>query len=252
MKKSLKKNIKLVIISLTILFLILFWLKFLGIIGYRYNIIYRNEVDNKNIDKINVLINAGTLFIKETDNENIKVVAYGQYSKDITVKEEENTLIIDYPTYANSYYNMGNYSMDVILYVNKNYSGEFNITGDEGNFEIGNYEKANLALKSDRSDIKISSINTLNIESNDGTYNINKVSNKVAIKCRYCDVNIESLNIKENSNIENDTGHIYINKTNDINIDAKSNRKLKINGDNDASDITLKINNKNGRVKVNY
>ena len=66
------------------------------------------------------------------------------------------------------------------------------------------------------------------------------------------DVKINTLNITQNSNIEINAGDIKINQTNDIYIDAETDLgETKINNNNDKSEITLKIENNLGDIKVN-
>lgn len=233
--------------------------------------------------EINIDATSADIEIKKSDDNMIKLKTY---SKDNESKEEVNsdilTIKIEKETCKN--FCINNKISKIELYIPENYENKININNKYGDIKIDKFDNLNLNINEDAGDIKIDTINTatidnkygdieivnikqgnikaasgdikinnsdnLKIENNYGDIEINNINEYISIKANSGDIKIDNLNIIENSNIENDYGDIKIKYTNAY-IDAKTNLgDTKINNNNN-SDITLKIQNNCGDIKVN-
>lgn len=245
------KYIKYFLIVIIAIIYILFFSYFIGLIGYKYNIIYENTFSNTSITKVNILINAGNLKIINSNNNDIKITAYGEHKEDINVTINDNLLNINYPIYANSYYNLGNYSCDVILYL-PNTINDINIVSDEGDIFVGDFSQSTVNIISKDGSINLGNFNNVYLDYNTlfGNIYIEEVNNKIEANGSG-DIIINELNINENSYINvDDLSKIIINQVNDINIEANTNRKINISHDNNNSNIKLLLHSKDGNIIV--
>ena len=109
-----------------------------------------------------------------------------------------------------------------------------------------------LDIDQDCGDVEVFEVDRIKVENNYGNINIKKVNKYLEIKEDRGDVEINTINIKENSSIQNNYGDIELGSTNEIYIDAKT--KLgdtKINNNYQKSDITLSLENNCGDIEVN-
>ena len=236
-------------------------------------------------EKININSDASDVIIKKSENENIylKVYSEKEYSK---VENNETELNIEVKQKKCGIICINNKISKVELYLPENYEKEINIENKYGDIEIDSFEKANLKIKEDVGDIKLEKANIVDIKNNYGDIKINEINkgtikesagdikinkvNNIKIENNYGDtlieeineyveieedagdIKINTLNIKQNSTIKNNAGDIDINNTNDIYIDAKTDvGSTKINNNNNKAEITLKIEDNVGDIKVN-
>jgi len=250
-KKKILEIIGVLFFSLVCVGSFLFFLKFIGLIDYRYNIIKEKTFNASDVGDIDILINAGHLYVKNSEDSSIKVTIYGENENDAVVKMIDDKLVINYPEYANSYYNMGNYSMDIILYLPRDFKNNVMVKSDEGDVSFESFPLANINIKSDFGGINVNEVNNLEIEADSAWIKINKVKNKLNISCDYCDTRIYDFDIKEDSSIINNYGYIVIDKVANAKISASSNRSVKVKGSDDTSSINLKLSSNDSYIKVN-
>jgi len=100
--------------------------------------------------------------------------------------------------------------------------------------------------------INIDSVNDIEVLSEYGDVDIENVNEILKIKMEDGNIKINNLNLINNSYIDVEYGNIEIAKTNNINIDAKTNRgELKIERNNKKSNIEFKVNSYRGDIKIN-
>ncbi len=291
-----KKWLITLIIILTIIMIVLIYF-FVNLLqgnfnlkGFKINFPTSNELilDKTYEEEFNkIIINSTTseIFIKKSNNKNIKTIIYGE--KDYTnVETSLDTLNIKINEKNCLGFCFIKKSAQVEIYLPEDFNGNITIKNTYGDIFIDEFLKVNLDIDEDCGDIKILGGNTIKVNNNYGNIEIEKVNNSTinadcgdilissvfdaTIKSDYGDIKIKSitnylnlktdcgdieidhLNLNKNSYIKSDYGNINIGNTNELFIDAKTDLgKLKIKNNYNKSDITLKIENDCGDIKVN-
>lgn len=168
------------------------------------NVILEEEYEEKIVNNIEVLSNAGDITLQESTSENIRVVVYGKNRSNLKVNLEDNRLKIENLEHRVSFLGFNSYINDIIIYVPTTYSKEINISNDYGNCQITDLEKATVNAEIDCGDIKLGKIKDATIKSKYGNVTIGTIQNKFDIESDCGDIKIEKLDIKEDSNIKSD------------------------------------------------
>ena len=201
-------------------------------------------------NSINIDTESADIEIKEIEDGKTHVVIYDDYDK-TTVKDTDNILDINVNTKKCNFFCINIKKAKIVIYLPANYDKQIKINNEYGDIKIGNFEKAILNIDSDYGDIDIDSIYDVIIKEDYGDIKIGKVLNYLNIEQDCGDVRIEEVNINKNSKITNDFGDIKIDKTNNINIDAKTDLgDVKIGKNYHTSKIILKLRNDCGDIKV--
>ncbi len=243
------------------------------------------ETYKNNYEKINIKTDAADIEIKKSENEDIYLKIYSEKNR-AKVLDNETELNIEVTQKKCVGICINNKLSKVELYIPENYNKKINIENKYGDIEIESFENLNLDIKEDAGDIKIGASNIVNINNNYGDIKINEIKvgtinesagdveinkvNSIDIKNNYGDVKITEINeyvkidsdagdikinnlkITKDSTIETNTGDIKIDNTNEIYIDSKTDiGETRINKNNDKSEITLKIKNNVGDIRVN-
>lgn len=202
-------------------------------------------------DTIKIDSKSSDIEVKEGNESKVKVVIYGD-------KDETNVEVVNNKLNIKSNekgcigfcFNMTIAKIEV--YLPSSYSGNINIENNYGDVNIGNFDNLILYATLDAGDIKVDSLKTGKIKNSYGDINIGKVNEYLQIKEDCGDVEIASLNLKENSSIHNSYGDIKIGSTNEIYINAKTSLgDTKVNNNYQKSDVTLTIDNSCGDIRVN-
>lgn len=260
-------NRSMLIICIVILAIIAILLTIILILGIRgnfngFSIIGFNNRSNTVIfdesyeqDLINVLevkSDMGDINIEESLDNKIRVVVNGKNPDDVNVNFDNETLKIKIKQ-PHRIINFGGYLNEATIYMPKEYSNQINVDVSYGDVSIANFENATMNVNESCGDIKIGNAKNANVKNSYGDIKIDKINNKCDIKNNCGSIKIKELEIKENSAIESDLGDIKVEKTNDIYVDAKVDLgDTKINQSNRHSDITLKVKNSCGDIKINY
>lgn len=252
-----------ILLSIVVIFLIVFLVMALtgnmkfqgirfGINSKSTNIIYDKKFEIEDIQNIKVKQDAGDIIVKETSNDYIQVVLYGDDEKDAQVNLNEGELNVDFTHKRFNFISFGQTKNDIIIYVPSNYLGKLKIDNNFGNCEIENLENATIDIDSSAGDIKIGKVNEATVKCSCGNIDISEIKNKCYIKSDCGNVNIDKVSIKESSTIISNLGNVEINNTNDIYIEANVDLgKVNVNNNNRSSDITLKISSDCGNITVN-
>lgn len=215
------------------------------------DIIFDNSYELDSIDNLEILSSTGNINFKESTDRKIRVVAYGQNNDDLGVSLEKNKLKVDYSGNKNVSFGFNFYTNDIIIYMPKEYSKEITIDANYGDIEIIDLENATINIKEDCGNVKLGKVKNASIENNYGEVKIEEILNKFTIESDCGDIKIDKVQITENSYIKSDCGDVKIKETNDIYIDAKTDLgDVKINKNNRQSNITLKIEEDCGDIKI--
>ncbi len=240
---------------------------------------------NQVFDSININSTISEIYIKKSNDNNIKTIIYGDKDYiDVNTDNGKLNIKINEKNCIGFCFNIK--SNKIEIYLPEDYDKKIDIKNDYGDIFVEEFSTTNIDIKEEVGDIKILSGNNINIKSNYGDIEIEKGNktnididcgdtkisniNDINIKSSYgdikikkinnyfniendCgDVEIDNINIKNNSYIKNDYGDIEINNTNQIFIDAYADYgDIKIKNNYNKSDVVLKIENDCGDIIVN-
>lgn len=153
-------------------------------------------------EKIDINTEAGNVYIKNTNDENIRVIIYGEKDNS-KVEDTTDILKITGNTKKCSFICINNEVARIEVYLPNNYDKNITITNDVGDIKIENFENNQFNVQSDTGDINIDYIKSADIRVHTGDVKINK---------------IDTLNVKST------TGDVIINEVNELTVstDRKS------------------------------
>lgn len=256
--------------------------------GFWHNVSDELVIDkeyDENFDKIVIKSGAADVYVRESSSDKFKVVAYGEKEK-IDVKVYNNQLTIESYLKKSSFIFFNNKIAKIEVYIPYDYDKELNINNNFGNIEIEEFSKANIKVEEDCGDVTIKSgnkvvvhnsygdikveealeadikqsagdveigkVRDIKVKNNYGDIKIGKVENSLSVEEDCGDVKIDDLVLNKSATIKNSFGEIKIGSTNEIYIDAKTDLgDVKIENNYNKSDITLKLENSCGDIKVN-
>lgn len=214
------------------------------------NVIYDNQFKLEDIKNIEIREDAGDIIIKETSDDYIKVVLYGDNSNDAKVDLNNGKLDIDNTHKRTRIF--GGRKNEIIIYMPSSYSNEIKVKNDYGNCEITDLENATVNIDCDAGNVEIGKIKNATIKCDYGNIEAEEILNKCEIKANCGNIKIDRISIQDNSSIKADLGNVDINNTNDIYIEADVDLgKTNINNNNRNSNITLKIDCDCGNITIN-
>lgn len=218
-------------------------------------------------DDINVNSDAGDIYIKRSDRDEVEVKIYGDV-KQLDVQDESN-LSIKYVAKKCIGFCFNVVKSKIEITLPSDYDGNINIENKFGDTEMSEFLNANVDVKHHYGDIEIAAVKMGKIVNNCGDIELGTISH-AELKNNYGDIeikealssfNIEAdcgdieirrLNIDENSSIKNSLGDVDIGSTNDIRIDAHTSLgEVEVKNNNHKSDVVLSIENSCGDITVN-
>ena len=244
--------LSLIIISLIVLLVLMLNGKFKFRFNYKVSdkLVFDKVYDNDYTD-ININTKAAIIYIKNSEDNNYKVLVYGkeEYTK---VVEKDNMINIETNDKKCNFFCFNRNISKVEVYVPKEYEGNINIENDYGDIKIDSIANAKLNASLDAGDLEIDEVSSLKAKLDYGDIKIENVNNDFDLELDYGDIKISNLNIKRNSYAKTDLGDIKIGKTNEVYIDAKTDLgDVKIDNNYRKSEITLKLETDMGDIKVN-
>lgn len=248
------------------------------------NELVMDKIYEDNFDKINVESNASDIYIKYSDDSNIRVLVYGKKDK-LFVKDDDKELLIKSEEKSCNFFCFGITKDKIEIYLPNDYNKTMVLNNDFGNIKVSRFLNAdikinassgnvnieggnNLDINNDFGDIKIDEANKIKVNASSGdifigkvnqieaqndygNIEINEVTDYIDIADNCGDIKIDNINLNKNSKIKNDFGNIRLGMTNEIYIDAKVDLgKIKIKNNSRKSDITLKVENNCGDITI--
>ncbi len=216
-------------------------------------VIFDNAYEVSQVEHLEILSTAGDIEFKESTDEKVRVVVYGEEEQELKVDLNGNRLKVDYSQYKNKkiFWGFHFYINDIVIYLPKDYANEISVKANYGDIRAIDLENASMNIKEDCGDVVLGKVKDVFVKNHYGDVKIEAVENKVEITSDCGDVKIGSLNIIENSSIENSLGDIKIGQTNEIYIEAKTDLgDVKINRNNRYAEVILKIKNSCGDIKI--
>ena len=243
-----------------------------------------DEIYDTHFEQIKIEADASMIDIQTSLDDKVRVVVYGK--KENTRVEATNSELKIKSKEKKCVGFCFNFKVSKVeVYLPENYDQKITITNKFGDIEIAELLSADIQIEEDCGDVNVKGANTVKISNSYGDIHLEKANiatidakagdvkigiiNEVTVNNAYgdikitevnrylnlkdnCgDIKIERINLNKNSFITNDLGDIKIGSTNEIYIDAKTDLgDVNINHNYHKSDITLKIENDCGDIKV--
>lgn len=293
------KNKTLVIVSIIILSVLATGLTVLMVFMLHGNFRFRNftmfqtvskhlafeETYEEDFHEIHFNVGSGDILIKESTDDKIKVLVYGD-EEDIQVESRDGQLKIDVKDKDCHFICFKRTISKVEVYLPSDYSHLIQIESNYGDTEIEKFFNAEIDIEqkygdvsidggktidiqNDYGDIKINqvgdadikcsagdvvigTVSNLKVQNNYGDVDVQKVENYLNIEEDCGEVNIREVNLGRDSSIKNSYGDIEIGFTNEIYIDASTSLgDVTVRKNYPKSNVTLTMKNSCGDIEVN-
>lgn len=243
-----------------------------------------DETYAKLFNEINIKTEYSNIYIKTSKDDEVRVLVYSD-EDDIDVVEDNNNLNIAVKKKKCTGFCFNRDISKVEIYVPKDFDKSLVVVNNYGDIEIDNLQKANIKTKSDCGDIlilgannasidndygdielgtvlnanikqsagktKIDKVDYITVESSYGDIEIDYVGAFLNLSADCGDIKINEINLIKDSKIVNNLGSIKIGNTNEIYFDAKTDLgDIDINDNFPKSDITLRLENDCGDIKI--
>lgn len=218
------------------------------------NLVAEETINAENIENIKVRIKAGKLKItSEKVDEDAKIVAkiYAKEKDWVNFAQEGDEISIEDRSEDCHFFCFNWDGVNVELFVPKNYAGDFDIDTSYGDIEIGDFELATMKLDSSAGDIELGSAKNVSAELSAGNFELGNCYGRVRIDNSMGNVEIEHLDITEDSSIELSMGNVEIKNVGDVRVNAKTDMgNSSVDGGNSKADVVLRIDNSMGDITV--
>ena len=226
--------------------------------GFKFNFRFINNVSenlviDKNYDNLfdEIKISTDAAFVKIVESDTFKLEIYGE-KENIIVSDSTNVLDINVKSDKCNFFCINTTLSKVIVYLPSDYDKKITIVNHYGDVKIDSFDNLILDAKLNAGDIKVDSVFDIKAKNNYGDIKIGKVNNYLNLSNDCGDIKLGEINISKDSKIHSSLGNIKIGETNEINIDADTDLgDVKVKNNYRKSDITLKIENNCGDIKVN-
>lgn len=244
-----------------------------------------DEIYSTNFKKIDITSDASDIYIKKSNDNSVRVVVYGDKDR-LKVDTNNESLQIESEGKECNFFCINIKIAKIEIYLPENYENEIEIKNRYGDIEIDKFLNSKIEIEEDCGDVSVEGVNQVVVKNNFGDIKIGETENadieesagdvtvdrvkNITVKNNYGDIHIkevssyldisddcgdikiDQVNIDKDSVITNSFGDIKIGSTNEIYIDAKTDLgDTKINRNYHKSDITLKIENNCGDIRVN-
>lgn len=218
------------------------------------NLVKEAEFDASAIEDIKVNIKAGKLkIVSEDAKEDGKIVAklYAKEESWIDLRDTNDGIEIVDKSDECHFFCFNWDGINVELFVPKDYAGEFIIETSYGDVEIGDFELASVKLDSSAGNVEVSSAKDINAELSAGDFELGNCYGRVRIDNSMGNVEIDKLDIAEDSEIELSMGNVEIKHVGDVRVEAKTDMgDSSVEGGNPKADTVLRISNSMGNITV--
>lgn len=242
-----KTNATVIITALIIVLIVFCIVSYFQVKNYNPS---KNLIVDETYELKDIIIksNAAKINIKETNEQIIKVKIYGDESK-TTVKDfdklniEANVKEIKFVTL--------NKRAIIEVDLPKDFDNNVVIDCDYCSINIGDFDETIFDIKSNAGEISLGEVGNIKLDVNASDVKISKVTKKLDIEVDAGNINIDSLELIENSKIELNAGNVSIGSTNKINIESEVELgEIDINNNYPDSKIKLEIKLDLGNISV--
>jgi len=218
------------------------------------NLVAEESISAEDINDIKIRIKAGKLkIVSEKASEDNKIVAkfYAKEKDRINLDLTKNSINIEDRSEDCRFFCINWDGINIELFVPEDYAGDFDIDTSYGDVEIGDFKLATMKLNSSAGNIELGSAKNVSAELSAGNFELGSCYGRVRIDNSMGNVEIDHLDITEDSTIDLSMGNVAIRNVGDVRVDANTDMgESSVNGGNPKSDVTLKIDNSMGNITV--
>lgn len=243
-----------------------------------------DQLYDSSLERIEIGTDAGNVEISSSQDETIHVIVYGEEDQ-TKVNQKGNELEIQTTTKKCVGFCFSEKISKIIVLVPNSFDGVMEIRNHFGDIAIDEFQYASIIVEADCGNVEIESANKVDIKNNYGNISVSssvdatvrasagniqigtvtsakvqnsfgsikieKVLSEIDLENNCGDIVIDEAMILKDSKIEGDLGSIKIRKINDIYIDASADLgNVTVEKNNNQSEVTLRIHNDCGEIKV--
>lgn len=250
------------IILYVILIVILLGIMILGLFNHEFTFnlddydkveLYNEVYSLEDIDKLEANIVSTNITIKDSEDENIRVVINGKEKRKdrYGVSNDNKTLKIDERAYSTFCFGFCFYNDEIIVYLPKNFNRNIDIKGTSSDVNIVNSYDSKMDIHTVSGDIKLEDAKTLVVRSTSGDISINNALD-IEVKSTSGEVNIGS---GKKVKVETTSGDINVDEAEELEINSTSGeveigRTGNVNISTISGDVSLDDLNVNGESYI--
>lgn len=209
-----------------------------------------NETYENNFENVNINVDAGDVYVKNSSDNKVKVLVYGD-KENTKVSANNGSLNVATKEEKCVGFCFNETNTKIEVYLPTDYKNNIIINSKYGDVKVGNFLNASVNIDASTGDIKLGKVSNITVKNSYGDIDVLNALGYINIEANCGDIEIKNVNINKNSYIKNDYGDVEIGLTNNIYIDAKTDLgDVDVNHNNRMSDITLKIKNACGNIEV--
>jgi DUF4097 and DUF4098 domain-containing protein YvlB len=218
------------------------------------NLVAEKEISAEDIDNIKIRIKAGKLKVtSEETSEDAKIIAkiYAKEKDWVSFDNSDSSIDIEDRSEDCRFFCVNWDGINVELFVPKDYVGDFDVDTSYGDIEIGDFALATMRLDSSAGNIKLGSAKNVSAELSAGNFELGNCYGRAKIDNSMGNVEIDHLDISEDSAIELSMGNVEIRNIGDVRVDAETDMgNSAVDGGNPKADVVLRIENSMGNITV--
>ena len=215
------------------------------------NLALENEYAIDGLEKVDINVKAGKVSIYSTENDAATLKFYAKDEDDATVNNDGKTLKIKDDSEECHFFCVGWEGVSVELYLPSTYAGEIKVDNNFGRVRIEDFADASLDVDSSAGDVELGTAKNINADLSMGKLTVKDCLGQIRISNSMGDVEIESLHLTADSDINLSMGNIRIDHVGDVRVNADVDMGNKnINGGNDDATVKLRIDNSMGNISV--
>lgn len=189
--------------------------------------------------------------VPATEDAKISVSAYAKESRYVEFADSDSTINLESKTPDCHFLCFNQNGVKFVVSVPENYAGTFNLYNDYGETKIGNFKEAIIIAESDYGNIEVGEAKVAKLTLDAGNAKVGACYGKIEIENDMGNVEIDYLDLKENSSIVLDMGNVEIHSVGNVRVISKvdlGNSDVQ-NSSSDAP-VVLTIENDMGNVTV--
>ena len=204
------------------------------------------------LNNIDITTNNSDIEFKYSEDENIKVVVYGEEKENLKVEENLESISIDFKEENTHFFGIDLTTNKIEVYIPRTFDKNINIKSDLGDVKSVDLKNSHIKIDADCGDVKLKKVKSVDVTSKLGDIEIEQISEYLNLDVDCGDIEIDNIILTKNSKIESNLGNIEIDKTNDIYIEAKTDLgDVDVKHSNRYSEVELDVYADCGDIKIN-
>ncbi len=146
--------------------------KFFFDIGGDYELVFSNEYEVSEINKLSFDLISADLDVEYSNNDKIKLEIYDKKEKNVSVNITDGVLDVSFSRFKTFCFGFCSISRRAKLYLPKDYNGSFDIKSASGDIFIDDYENISGYIKTISGEVEIRKVDKVNVKTTSGDVTI--------------------------------------------------------------------------------